>query len=55
MTTLAGVYIALGLVIAAWVGRASQPAPTANAAGWVFAILGTIVLLLAVFGIVVVR
>jgi len=57
MTTLAGVFIALGLVTAAWIGCTAVPVngnPRA-AVGWVFALLGTIVLLLVALGVVVVR
>jgi hypothetical protein len=49
MTTAAGALIALGLVIAAWVTKAQQPPPMANVAGWVIAIVGTVLLLLAAF------
>lgn len=60
MTTLSGVYIALGLVTAAWISRIvatakDQPMPAPGVAGWVFALVGTIVLVLAVFGIWVPR
>lgn len=50
MTAQAGALIALGLVIAAWVARAQTPAPFANLAGWLFALLGTVLLLVASFG-----
>lgn len=49
MTTAAGALIALGLVIAAWVTKAQQPPRMANAAGWVLAIVGTVLLLFAAF------
>jgi hypothetical protein len=49
MTTAAGAMIALGLVIAAWVSKAQQPTRLANVAGWVFAIVGTVLLLLAAY------
>lgn len=55
MTTLAGVFIALGLVTAAWIARAVTPTPATNAAGWALGLLGTLVLLLVAFGVVVVR
>jgi hypothetical protein len=59
MTTLAGVFIALGLVTAAWIARIVPPTPAAtgatNAAGWALGLIGTIVLLLVAFGVVVVR
>jgi len=56
MTTLAGVFIALGLVTAAWIGCAAVPVKDARAAvGWVFALIGTVVLLLVALGVVVVR
>ena len=51
MTTAAGAMIALGLVIAAWVSKAQNPPPMANAAGWVLAVLGTLLLLAAAFGL----
>ena len=46
----AGAFIAVGLVIAAWVGEAQQPSPLANAAGWVLAVVGTLLLMAAAFG-----
>jgi len=49
MTTAAGALIALGLVIAAWVTKAQQPPRMANVAGWVLAVVGTALLLLAAF------
>jgi len=57
MTTLAGVFIALGLVTAAWIGCAVLPLKGNPRAlvGWVFALVGTIVLLLVALGVVVVR
>jgi hypothetical protein len=55
MTTAAGALIALGLVIAAWVMKAQQPPRMANAAGWVLAIVGTVLLLLAAFAGLAVR
>jgi len=42
-----GLFIALGLVIAAWVGKANLPPAVANAAGWVFAVAGTLLLMYA--------
>lgn len=51
MTTAAGAFIALGLVIAAWVTKAQNPPPLANAAGWVLAVVGTLLLLAAAFGL----
>lgn len=55
MTTAAGALIALGLVIAAWVTKAQQPPPLANVVGWVIAIVGTVLLLLAAFAGLAVR
>lgn len=56
MTAAAGMWIAFGLVIAAWVSKAVQPTPASNGAGWVLGLIGTLVLLLAALGIgVVVR
>lgn len=57
MSTLAGVFIALGLVTAAWIGCIAVPVKDNPRAllGWVFALLGTIVLVLAALGVVVVR
>ena len=53
MTTLAGVYVALGLVTAAWVNCTAVPANNGRAvAGWVFALVGTFVLLLTALGVV---
>jgi len=49
MTTAAGALVGLGLVIAAWVTKAQQPPRLANAAGWVLAVVGTVLLLLAAF------
>jgi len=49
MTTAAGALIGLGLVIAAWVTKAQQPQRMANIAGWVLAVVGTLLLLLAAF------
>lgn len=46
----AGAFIALGLVIAAWVSKAQHPPAFANAAGWVLALVGTLLLLAAAFG-----
>jgi hypothetical protein len=51
MTTAAGAMIALGLVIAAWVSKAQQPTRLANVAGWILAVLGTLLLLAAAFGL----
>lgn len=50
MDAQAGALIALGLVLAAWTAKAQTPPPLANAVGWVLALLGTILLLLASFG-----
>lgn len=50
---MAGVYVALGLVTAAWVMKAVAPSPASNAAGWVFGVVGTIVALLAALGIAI--
>lgn len=52
---MAGVYIGLGLVAAAWVGRASSPSKLTNAAGWLFALLITIVLVCRALGLVVIE
>jgi hypothetical protein len=60
MTTLAGVFIALGLVTSAWISRVQvaakdQPHPAPSVAGWVLGLIGTLVLLLVALGVVVVR
>lgn len=46
----AGAFIAVGLVIAAWVSKAQHPPPLANAVGWVLAVIGTVLLMAAAFG-----
>lgn len=51
MTTLAGVWIALGLVTSAWVSKAVQPTPAINRVAWALGLVGTLVLLLAALGI----
>jgi hypothetical protein len=46
----AGAFIAVGLVIAAWVSKAQLPPRLANAAGWVLALVGTLLLMAEAFG-----
>jgi hypothetical protein len=55
MTTLGLVYLAFGLVTAAWIGKAVTPTPATNAAGWAIGLIGTLLLLLVALGVVVVR
>ena len=52
---MAGVYIGLGLIGAAWVGRATHPDKAANVAGWVFALIIVLVLLLRALGVAVIE
>ena len=55
MTTLGCVYLALGWVAGVWIGKVVAPTKATNAAGWVFGLVVTIVLLLTALGVVVVR
>jgi len=55
MTTMAGVYIGLGLIGAAWVGRATRPDKATNLAGWIFALVIVVLLLLRALGVLVIE
>jgi hypothetical protein len=47
MDASVGIWIGLGLATAAWIGAAVSPSTARIAAGWVFAIIGTVLLVLA--------
>lgn len=50
MNAEVGAFIPLGLVIAAWVSKAQHLPSLANAAGWVLAVVGTLLLMAHAFG-----
>lgn len=53
MTTLGCVYLALGLVTAAWIMKAATPTKATNAAGWAIGLIVTLVLLLSALDVLV--
>jgi len=50
MNAQAAAFLALGLVLYAWVGKANVPPAVANAVAWVLALIGTLLLLASAAG-----
>jgi hypothetical protein len=51
MNASIGIWIGLGLATAAWIAAAVSPSNARIVAGWVFAIIGTVLLVLAAAGV----
>lgn len=51
MSNATGMWIALGLITAAWITKIVVPSSASNAAGWVFGVLGALIVVLAALGV----